>query len=159
MDGRGALPAFDASLPTGVGRDLRRRLASPEVLPEAWPLELRPMHGDLVPAHLLVCPDTGRLSGILDWSDACLGDPAADFGGLLFLLPADVMRLAIDAYGLEVDGRFWARTQFHGLCSSIAAAYFGVKTGDQVALHKGLLAIRRGLAESDQTGRLSRSFW
>jgi aminoglycoside phosphotransferase (APT) family kinase protein len=40
---------------------------------------LRFIHQDLSPEHVLVDPATGRLTGILDWTDAILGDAARDF--------------------------------------------------------------------------------
>lgn len=38
-------------------------------------------HGDLGPAHLLV--DAGVVSGVIDWSDSCLRDPAIDLAWVL----------------------------------------------------------------------------
>jgi macrolide phosphotransferase len=43
-----------------------------------WPRETALVHGDLHPGHLLV-DDGGRLTGILDWTEAHVGDPASDF--------------------------------------------------------------------------------
>lgn len=40
---------------------------------------LRFIHYDLCPEHLIVDPRTGQLRGILDWTDAILGDAARDF--------------------------------------------------------------------------------
>ena len=40
---------------------------------------VRFIHNDLSPDHLLVDPTTGELAGILDWTDATLGDAARDF--------------------------------------------------------------------------------
>jgi aminoglycoside phosphotransferase (APT) family kinase protein len=40
------------------------------------------VHGDLDPGHVLVDPDTRRLTGILDWTDAEPGDPALDHAAL-----------------------------------------------------------------------------
>ena len=37
--------------------------------------------GDLVRDHLLVDEHTGHLTGIIDFSDVALGDPAQDFLG------------------------------------------------------------------------------
>jgi aminoglycoside 2''-phosphotransferase len=34
------------------------------------------LHADIKPAHLLV--DGGRVSGLIDWGDVCLGDPDFD---------------------------------------------------------------------------------
>ena len=39
------------------------------------------LHGDLVSDHLLVNQSTGRLTGIIDFSDVALGDPAHDLLG------------------------------------------------------------------------------
>ena len=40
---------------------------------------LRFIHQDLSPEHLLVDPAKGQLNGIIDWTDAMLGDAARDF--------------------------------------------------------------------------------
>ena len=40
------------------------------------------VHGDLGPPHLLL--DQGRAAGVIDWSDAHVGDPARDLSWLLF---------------------------------------------------------------------------
>ena len=41
------------------------------------------IHGDLAPYHLLHDPDSGKLTGVLDFGVAGLGDPATDLGCLL----------------------------------------------------------------------------
>jgi aminoglycoside phosphotransferase (APT) family kinase protein len=38
-------------------------------------------HSDLGPSHLLV--ESGRLTGVIDWGDARIGDPAIDYAWLL----------------------------------------------------------------------------
>jgi aminoglycoside phosphotransferase (APT) family kinase protein len=40
---------------------------------------LRLIHQDLSPEHVLADPQTGQITGILDWTDAMLGDAARDF--------------------------------------------------------------------------------
>jgi aminoglycoside phosphotransferase (APT) family kinase protein len=40
---------------------------------------LRFIHQDLSPEHVLADPQTGQITGILDWTDAMLGDAARDF--------------------------------------------------------------------------------
>jgi hygromycin-B 7''-O-kinase len=46
------------------------------------------VHGDVAPQNLLSTPD-GRLSGLIDWGDAAVADPAIDFAKLPFaLVPA-----------------------------------------------------------------------
>jgi aminoglycoside phosphotransferase (APT) family kinase protein len=46
---------------------------------EHMPSPLQLIHQDLGPEHLLVDPATGHLLGVLDWTDATIGDAARDF--------------------------------------------------------------------------------
>lgn len=43
-----------------------------------WPQHLALVHGDLHAGHLLL-DENGRLTGVLDWTEAHLGDPSIDF--------------------------------------------------------------------------------
>lgn len=54
---------------------------------DALPTDVSPclVHGDLGPSHLLC--DAGGLRGVIDWSDACLGDAAIDLVWLLHATP------------------------------------------------------------------------
>ncbi|CEJ94768.1 hypothetical protein VHEMI10281 [[Torrubiella] hemipterigena] len=45
-------------------------------------------HADLKGEHIFVNPDTGRLTGIIDWSDAQIGDPSVDIGGIAISIGA-----------------------------------------------------------------------
>jgi aminoglycoside phosphotransferase (APT) family kinase protein len=48
----------------------------------AWPAHTALSHGDLHPGHLLLDPD-GRITGVLDWTEAAIGDPAIDLAMVL----------------------------------------------------------------------------
>jgi aminoglycoside phosphotransferase (APT) family kinase protein len=80
--------------------------------PAAFAGPLRLIHDDLAPEHLLVDPETGNLLGILDWSDALLGDPARDFTPLVawhgWSFAIDVLR----SYPHRIDKGFWERVRF-----------------------------------------------
>lgn len=80
--------------------------------PTAFPGPLRLIHDDLAPEHLLVDPETGDLVGILDWSDATLGDPARDFAPLVawhgWSFAGDVLR----HYPHRIDQGFRERLRF-----------------------------------------------
>jgi aminoglycoside phosphotransferase (APT) family kinase protein len=41
------------------------------------------VHNDICPDHLIVDPRTGRLNGVIDFTDAMVGDPLLDFVGLV----------------------------------------------------------------------------
>lgn len=49
------------------------------VAPPARQAPSRFVHNDICPDHLIVDPSTGRLAGIIDFTDAMLGDPLVDF--------------------------------------------------------------------------------
>jgi len=50
---------------------------------EVWSFTQVLTHNDLGPVHALVQPETLTLSGIIDFGDTTVGDPALDFAGLL----------------------------------------------------------------------------
>lgn len=78
---------------------LRRRPPAPG--PYAGPLRF--IHGDLSPDHILVEPGTGRLSGIIDWSGAALGDPTVDLSYLPLLHGREFLDRAMAAYRFPTD--------------------------------------------------------
>lgn len=73
---------------------------------------LRLIHDDLSPEHLLVDPDTGDLVGILDWSDAILGDPARDFAPLVAWYGWSYADNVIRSYPHRIDRGFRERLRF-----------------------------------------------
>jgi aminoglycoside phosphotransferase (APT) family kinase protein/ADP-ribose pyrophosphatase YjhB (NUDIX family) len=83
-------------LPEGIretGRALLRRVA----LPAPGTL----VHGDLAAHHLLV--EDGAVSGVIDWSDCRVGDPAVDLGWALFGTPDPFAEAVATTYGVTDD--------------------------------------------------------
>jgi aminoglycoside phosphotransferase (APT) family kinase protein len=79
------------------------RLAGERLLTQVaeLPADVPPclVHGDLGPSHLLCDPD--GLRGVIDWSDACLGDPAIDLAWLLNGTPAPFSTMLRRTVGVE----------------------------------------------------------
>jgi isopentenyldiphosphate isomerase len=75
------------------GRELLRRVA----LPTPGTL----IHGDLAGHHLLVEDDA--VTGVIDWSDARVGDPALDLGWALYGTPDPFAEALAAAYGVTDD--------------------------------------------------------
>ncbi len=59
------------------------------------------IHGDLGPHHVLVRED--RVVGVIDWSDARVGDPAIDLAWALFDTPEPFAAAVATAYGVHDD--------------------------------------------------------
>jgi Ser/Thr protein kinase RdoA (MazF antagonist) len=76
------LPAVGAGL-VDAGLLTRARNAIDRFAPALdGPSGARLIHGDFCPRH--VYADGARITGIIDWGDAMAGDPAYDFGRLLY---------------------------------------------------------------------------
>ena len=70
------------------------------------------IHQDLSPEHLLVDPATGQLNGIIDWTDAQLGDAARDFVFLVAWRGWAFAEDVLGSYPPRVDGGFRDRLRF-----------------------------------------------
>ncbi|GAA4059697.1 phosphotransferase family protein [Nonomuraea soli] len=81
-------------------------------------------HNDLGIEHVLVDPATLAVTGVIDWSDAALCDPAYDFGLLYRDLGPVALDSALRAYG-EADG-IRERAVFHARCSVLEDLAYGV---------------------------------
>jgi isopentenyldiphosphate isomerase len=69
------------------------------------------IHCDFGPEHILV--DDGRITGVIDWTDAVIGDPALDLCWILNGAPRAVAAGFVDVYAPTPDlidrARDWAR--------------------------------------------------
>ncbi len=105
-------------------------------LAEAAQERVRPVlnHGDLSPEHVLVTE--GKISGILDWEDACYEDPV---GNITLLPDADGFfdRVAQGYLGGR-DLDFRRRVTFHRHASSAYSILYGLKTGDRDRVRKSV---------------------
>lgn len=99
------------------------------------------VHGDLGPVHVLV--NGGRLSGVIDWTDAHVGDPAIDLAWALFgTMPAFAEAVA-RAYGLTGELRTRAR-DWHALGPWHEVVY-GQDTGQPGFVDSGVAGVVRRL--------------
>jgi aminoglycoside 2''-phosphotransferase len=72
------------------------------------------IHGDLATYHLLLDPSASRLSGVIDFGTAGLGDPATDIATLLHYYGESIVRRMEPTYAQLPEfidrARFWAGT-------------------------------------------------
>jgi aminoglycoside phosphotransferase (APT) family kinase protein len=129
-----------AVLPLLAGDERRRG----ELLIEAYrELRYEPtlVHADLGPEHIL-CSD-GRVTGVLDWSDAGVGDPALDLGWLLLHRPKPFAAALASAYG--VDDELAARAEVYERLFAWHEVAYGVRIGRPEWVESGLAGVRRRL--------------
>jgi aminoglycoside phosphotransferase (APT) family kinase protein len=79
------------------------RAAGERLLAEHATAEFEPAltHADLGPEHILV--DADRIVGVLDWTDACVGDPAIDLAWPLYGAPREFAAAVRARYGVSDD--------------------------------------------------------
>jgi aminoglycoside phosphotransferase (APT) family kinase protein len=82
-------------------------------------------HADLGAEHILELG--GTLTGIIDWSDAAITDPALDFARVYRDFGPSVLEDAIEAYGALPAAM--ARIEFFARCAALEDLAFGIETG------------------------------
>ena len=99
-------------------------------------------HNDLGIEHLLVDPGSGALTGVIDWTDAAVVDPAADLGRLLRDLGGSGFDLVLRGYRAEVDdlAALRERAWYYARCMVFEDLAYGDETGRAVYADKALAA-------------------
>lgn len=71
------------------------------------------IHRDLWLHHLLCDPKQGTLSGVIDWGEVAIGDPALDFMGLYVRWGRERIEEIRSLAKLAPDPTFWQRLDFY----------------------------------------------
>lgn len=100
-------------------------------------------HNDLGIEHVLVDPDTGMVTGVIDWSDAAIVDPATDVGLLYRDLGPAAARAALGSYRTEVNdlATLEERAVFYARCRVFEDLAYGLQTGRGSYVDKSLAAM------------------
>ena len=100
-------------------------------------------HNDLGIEHVLVDPGTWTVTGVIDWSDAAIVDPAVDFGLLYRDLGPAAAHAAVDSYrtGANELVTLEERARFYARCSVFEDLAYGLQTGRDSYVDKSLAAL------------------
>ncbi|WP_392961024.1 phosphotransferase family protein [Streptomyces sp. LN245] len=100
-------------------------------------------HNDLGIEHVLIDPATWTVTGIIDWSDAAVVDPAYDFGLLYRDLGPAATRAAIRSYRTDAHdlAALGERAVFYARCSVFEDLAHGIETGQGKYVDKSLAAM------------------
>ncbi|WP_158502273.1 phosphotransferase [Vitiosangium sp. GDMCC 1.1324] len=102
------------------------------------------VHGDLYARHLLV-DEHHAVTGMLDWGDVHLGDPAIDLTLAFSFLPPEARDVFREAYG-DIDEATWDRARFRAFHYGVALLQYGRSEGDEDIAQVGRDALRYGAA-------------
>ncbi len=100
----------------------------------------RVVHGDLYARHVLL-DERARLTGVIDWGDVHLGDPALDIAIAHLMLPAGAHAAFRDAYG-PLDDRTWAVARYRAIYHAILELDYGIRESDAAMRASGATALR-----------------
>ncbi|WP_420642590.1 phosphotransferase family protein [Candidatus Leptofilum sp.] len=103
--------------------------------PQQLQFERTLRHGDFGTGNLLHNPDTGQMSGIIDFGFTVLGDPAFDVAGLLTYGEPFVQAVARHYPAIE---QLWPRIWFYRGTFALYEALFGIENGDEQAFQSGI---------------------
>ena len=100
-------------------------------------------HNDLGIEHVLVDPVTWTVTGIIDWSDAAIVDPAYDFGLLYRDLGPAALGIAVRHYRTDANdvAALCERAVFYARCSVFEDLAYGTETGRHEYVDKCLAAM------------------
>lgn len=106
--------------------------------------EMALVHGDFGPSNILYDAEQGRISGILDFGGAGLGDPALDLAAAAMSAPYGYgeafLRRMVRVYPEVLTGL--ERARFYASTFALQEALFGAEHDDAEALERGLAEYR-----------------
>lgn len=86
-------------------------------------------HNDLGSEHLLIDPNTGELTGVIDWADAAVTDPARDFALLYRDLGPPAFDRILTHYDLPWSDDDTERAVFLARCALLEDLAYGQRAG------------------------------
>jgi macrolide phosphotransferase len=115
-----------------------------------WRFASTPVHGDLAGDHVLV--DENSISGLIDWGEACVADPADDLAWVALGAEAAGLDTVLEAYAMArseaPDPHLLDRARLAGELALVRWLLGGLAAQDQEVVH------RAGVALDDLAGRV-----
>jgi aminoglycoside 2''-phosphotransferase len=96
------------------------------------------IHSDLGCEHIFCDPLRGVLTGVIDWGDATIGDPALDFVGLHHGRGQEFTERVLAHYQCTVDAAFWRRMGFYLRYGPFSELLYGAYSGSEKFIAQGI---------------------
>ena len=116
-----------------------------EDVPPRYRGELRLAHTDLWPEHVLVDDRSGTVSGVIDWGDVTICDPAVDFAALGTWYGQRWVGSVLRHYPLETDPGMLLRARYLTVCLAVSNVALGRERGIPRWIAAGREAMKRVL--------------
>ncbi len=143
-------------LPDALDRQVSAALR--EVIRTVAVSHFRPvlLHQDLWPSHILWDPGSRRPTGVIDWEDARLGDPAADLSALDGLGARRLARLG-EGRRRSADRLFWRRLELYRCLLPLWGFLFGIETRNRALADRHRDELRVTFGSTSQAVPLDRT--
>jgi aminoglycoside phosphotransferase (APT) family kinase protein len=104
------------------------------------------VHSDLAAEHILLDPATHQVTGIIDWSEISVGDPAIDFAGMFHWGGLDFLNAVLSHYRHHLDAGLRERARILAVARGIGDIVFGREMHRPEYIDAGVRALRLCLA-------------
>ena len=111
-------------------------------VPLSFEGEPRLVHNDLWAEHIIVDPLSGSVSGIIDWGDAVISDPAVDFAGLYTWYGEEWLEQVLAYYSGTPDTEIISRSRYLATCLAIHNITLGQDIGRPQWIEAGQEALQ-----------------
>ena len=139
------LGAVRAAAAPALARRAERFTLRTDLLPTVSGRPLCVAHNDLSVEHILLDAETRLPTGVIDWTDIRIVDPAIDFAGLCNWLGEDFVKKTLEHYGGEADDGLVRRARFIAACFAYIDVHYCHLTAKPETLERGLRALERDL--------------
>jgi aminoglycoside phosphotransferase (APT) family kinase protein len=103
-------------------------------------------HNDLGAEHVLVDVEANAVTGIIDWTDAAIADPARDLALIYRDLGPEILDLTLTYYEGQFDEADRERAIFYARCKLLEDIAYGLRTGARLYAEAGLAHLSRTFA-------------
>jgi aminoglycoside 2''-phosphotransferase len=100
------------------------------------------IHDDLACEHILCDLERSVLTGVIDWGDATIGDPAMDLVGLHNCRGREFAERVLARYQGTVDAAFWQRMDFYLCYGPFSELLYGAYSENEQIIAKGIEGLR-----------------
>ena len=95
------------------------------------------IHADLACEHIFCNPEQGMLTGVIDWGDVTIGDPALDFVGLHWKHGRTFTERVVENYQATIDTAFCRRMDFYLRYNPFSELLYGTYMGSEQFIEQG----------------------